>query len=418
MTHAGATSIPVPDHLNRTCCPRRSEHGQALVLLLVLLGLAASVFVFSTASNVSTYVSPTAERIDRDALAQAKAALIMYVTITNLNTNRPGNFPCPDTDNDGIANLYSGSNCPGYVSGSNVYVGRLPWQTLGLPDLRDSSGERLWYAVSRSFARNPSCLPSCSTDLTSDTLGQLTVNGRTVVAIVFAPGRVHGSQVRDAANENTASNYLDGENADGNNATFASAVATSTFNDRLLTIVNPDIMPEIEQYVAKKMIELLTQYKAAVGVYPWADQYNGDSNASGIQYYNHWRFPCGAAKPTSWGGAGITLPEWLTNGCDNPVTGWTSVIYYAVAKNRLDNGGNLCTTCTNLSPPQLTVDGVDKDVVLITPGGYTGSPARNWPLGFGTITGYFEDSENANNDDTFVTPTAKTYNRDRIFTIP
>ena len=204
MTHAGATSIPVPDHLNRTCCPRRSEHGQALVLLLVLLGLAASVFVFSTASNVSTYVSPTAERIDRDVLAQAKAALIMYVTITNLNPNRPGNFPCPDTDNDGIANLYSGSNCPGYVSGSNVYVGRLPWKTLGLPDLRDSSGERLWYAVSRDFARNPTCLPNCP-DLTSNTLGQLTVNGRPVVALVFAPGGLHGSQVRDVANENTAS---------------------------------------------------------------------------------------------------------------------------------------------------------------------------------------------------------------------
>src|SRR3972149_3020211 len=116
----------------------------------------------------------------RDALAQAKAALIMYVTITNLSTTRPGAFPCPDTDNNGTANLYSGTNCPGYVSGSDVYVGRLPWQTLGLPDLRDSSGERLWYAVSRDFARNPNCLPKCP-DLTSNTLGQLTVNGRPVV---------------------------------------------------------------------------------------------------------------------------------------------------------------------------------------------------------------------------------------------
>ncbi len=417
MTHAGATSIPVPDHLNRTCYPRRSEHGQALVLLLVLLGLAASVFVFSAASNVSTYVSPTAERIDRDVLAQAKAALIMYVTITNLNTNRPGNFPCPDTDNDGIANLYSGSNCPGYVSGSNVYVGRLPWKTLGLPDLRDSSGERLWYAVSRDFARNPTCLPNCP-DLTSNTLGQLTVNGRPVVAIVFAPGRTQGSQVRDIANENTAANYLDGENANGD-ATFAAAVASSTFNDRLLTIVNPDFIPEIEKYVANAMKALLTQYEAARGVYPWADNYNGDSNANGLMYFNHWRFPCGTALPENWGSGGTpVLPDWLKNGCDNPVTGWTSVIYYAVAKYKLDGGGSACTTCTNLSPPKLSVDGVDKDVVLITPGGYTGSPTRNWPSGFGTITGYFEDSENANNDDPFVTPTAKTYNRDRIFTIP
>ena len=372
MTRLNAIGVPMLDHLHRRrYTPPRSERGQALILLLVLLGMAASIFVFNTASNVSTYVSPTAERIDNDALAQAKAALIQYVTITNLNTNRPGTFPCPDTDNDGIVNLYSGTNCPGYVSGSNVYLGRLPWQTLGLPDLRDSSGERLWYAVSRDFARNPTCLPNCP-DLTSDTLGQLTVNGRTVVAIVFAPGRAQGSQVRGTAGEqNTASNYLEGENGDSD-ATFtaAVAVASSTFNDRLLTIVNPDFIPEIEKYVANAMIALLAQYQAAVGVYPWADQYDGDSNASSGQYYNHWRFPCGTAQPTNWGSGGTpVLPAWLRNGCGNPVTGWTSVIYYAVAKNQLDNGGSNCTTCTGTSPPKLTVDGVaGTDVVLLTPG--------------------------------------------------
>ncbi len=422
MIRLNAISVSTLDHLHRRRYPsRRSERGQALMLLLVLLGMAASVFVFSTTSNMSTYVSATAERIDNDALAQAKAALIRYVTITNLSTTRPGAFPCPDTDNNGTANLYSGTNCPGYVTGSDVYVGRLPWQTLGLPDLRDSSGERLWYAVSRDFARNPTCLPNCP-DLTSNTQGQLMVNGRTVVAIIFAPGRTQGSQVRDIANENTASNYLDGENADGD-ATFSNAVASATFNDRLLTIVNPDIMPEVEQYVAQAMKTILMQYKAATNVYPWADLSDGNSNASGISYYNHWRFPCGTALPWNWGRttSPITpvLPEWLTNGCNSPVTGWTSVIYYAVAKNELDSGGSSCTTCTNLSPPKLSVDGVDKEVVLITPGGYTGSPTRSWSNStFTTISGYFEDSENSNNNDTFVTPTAKTYNRDRIFTIP
>ena len=76
-------------------------------------------------------------------------------------------------------------------SGSNVYIGRLPWRTLGLPDLRDSSGERLWYAVSRQFARNPTCMPNCP--LTSDTLGQLTVTGiapaTNVVTSNFCCGR-------------------------------------------------------------------------------------------------------------------------------------------------------------------------------------------------------------------------------------
>jgi len=419
VTRVDAISVPVPDHLHRKrCTPRQSERGQALLLLVVLMGLATGMFVFSMASNVS---SATA-RADRDALAlaQARQALIGYAASDD---NRPGSLPCPDTDNDGSAELYSGTDCPGYVSGSNVYIGRLPWRTLRLPDLRDSSGERLWYAVSRNFARNPSCLPNCP-DLTSDTLGQLTVTGiaptSNAFAIVFAPGSAQGSQSRDAASENTASNYLEGENADGNNATFATVAASATFNDRLLAITNVDFMPMVEQRVAREMIAILTQYRTATGVYPWADLSDGNSNGSGSSYYNHWRLPCGTALPTNWGSGGTpVLPLWLTNGCGSPVTGWTSVIYYAVSKNRLENGGSNCTTCTD---SKITVDGNDVDLVLITPGGYTGAPARSWPSGFGNITGYFEDSSNRNNNDTFVTPSRSLYpnptNHDRIFTLP
>jgi len=400
---------------------QRSERGQALLLLLLLvvLGLATGIFVFSNANNVSSAAASV--NADALALAQAKQALIGYVAM--INTTRPGAFPCPDTDNDGSADLYSGTNCPGYVSGSNVYLGRLPWKTLRLPDLRDSSGERLWYAVSRNFAMNPSCLPNCP-DLTSDTLGQLTVTGIAptsgAVAIVFAPGNAQGAQVRDAANKNTAANYLEGENANGNNATFATAAASSTFNDRLLAITNPDFIPEIEKFVARAMIVLLTQYRAATNVYPWADLSDGNSNASGSSYYNRWRFPCGTALPTNWGSGGTpVLPPWLKNGCVSPVTGWTSVIYYAVSRNRLQAGGSQCTSCFD---SKITVNGVDVDLLLITPGGDTGSPARGWSnSSFTTITGYFEDSANTNNNDTFVAPSIALYphpiNHDRIFTI-
>src|ERR1035437_6851261 len=258
-------SVAMLDHLHRTrYTSRRSERGQALVLLLVVLGLATGIFVFSIVSNVS--LTASRNNVNALALAQAKQALIGYA---GSDSNWPGSLPCPDTNNnDGSADLFSGSNCQGYVATSNVYIGRLPWRTLGLPDLRDSSNERLWYAVSRDFAKNPSCMPNCP--LTSDTLGQLTVTGvaptSNAVAIIFAPGEALGSQLRDAANVNTASNYLEGENADGNNATFATAAASSTFNDRLLAITNPDFMPEVEKYVARAMLSILQAYKAAAGV--------------------------------------------------------------------------------------------------------------------------------------------------------
>ena len=52
-------------------------------------------------------------------------------------------------------------------------IGRLPWKTFGLPDLRDGSGERLWYALSPNFRDNPSVSP-----LNSDTRGSITVYRR------------------------------------------------------------------------------------------------------------------------------------------------------------------------------------------------------------------------------------------------
>ncbi|HYA20889.1 MAG TPA: hypothetical protein VEG25_09635 [Burkholderiales bacterium] len=432
--------------------PRPSERGQALIIIVLLLGLVSVLFVFNALSGVTL----TAERnnITALALAQAKQALIGYAASDN---NRPGSLPCPDTNNGGSADLFSGSDCPGYVGGSNVYLGRLPWRTLRLPDLRDGNGERLWYAVSRSFAINPTCMPNCP--LNSDTLGQLTVTGieptSNAVAIIFAPGAPLGSQVRSAATQNTAANYLEGENADGTNPTFTAGANSSTFNDQLLALTNADLMPAVEQRVAREMMSILQQYKVATaalgynggaGVYPWADQSDGNSNGASPNAYNRNRFPCNLALPVGWGTSGTpSLPGWLTNGCTNPVTGWTSVIYYAVAKNLLENYGSICSTCTastltvtnsnngiadlclTASVPftcnPVVVSTGSADLVLITPGSATAYPRCGsppcWPtVGFTTIFGYFEDAENSDNsNDNYVVPSSSYNDRDRIYIV-
>lgn len=435
----------------------------------------SAIFVIAFGAAYYALFSPGNVAIERDkittaALAQAKEALIGYAASDN---NRPGSLPCPDLitnvsgniPNDGTTDLYAGNDCPGYVASSNVYLGRLPWRTLRLPDLRDASGERLWYAVSREFARNPSCMtpsvPGCP--LNSDTPGQLTVTGvapaSNVVAIIFAPGTTLGAQARDAAGENTASNYLEGENANGNNFTFTTQASSTTFNDRLLAITNGHLMPAVERRVAREMISILWSYKAATaksptypgGVYPWADRSDGGSNT-----WNHNRFPCGTASPVNWSPplpalptmvpnsvpptSTPVLPNWLKNGCTNPVTGWTSVIYYAVAKNKLENSGAACTNCTDatltvtnassrvadLCPtagttctPTVVSSTNTYDLLLITSGAATVSPRGNWPTGdFSVITGYFEDAENSgNNNDIYVVPSSTNYDRDRIYLV-
>lgn len=381
------------------------ESGQTLFVLLVLIIAIAIGFVFD-------YSRPTALAIEHDkqtaaALAQAKAALIGYAAS---DANRPGELPCPDVNNDGQLTL--GIDFTGGAGSPCVnLLGRLPWKTLGLPDLRDGSGERLWYTLSDNFHAG------ATPPLTSDTMGQLTVTGgapaTNVVAIVFSPGEVLNTQVRDPANQNNVANYLEGENANGDTI-FTTGAASATFNDRLLVITNADLMPVVEQRVAREMISILQSYKTATaalgynggaGVYPWADISDGNSNTG----TNRGRFPCNSATPENWGPPMPTLPNWLTNGClVTPLSGWSAVIYYAAAQNRLDAG---CSTCTAAT---LSVNGVaGTDLVLLTPGAAGASPRGAWP------TAYFEDSENNDNaNDSYVTPSSTAYDRDRLFKIP
>jgi type II secretory pathway pseudopilin PulG len=404
--------------------------GQAFLLVVLLLVVGIGALIFSLASR--SKVDIERDRITAEALAQARQALIGRAVA---DINRPGSLVCPDTDDDGSAELMSGSDCPSYI-------GRLPWRTLGLSDLRDGEGERLWYALSNRFRDDDSAMP-----INSDTKGNRTVySGSTAVAltaeavaVVFAPGGVTGAQNRSctvgvdctASGQCTTSpasltpkcnpaNYLDATGG-ANNATtagpFISAPRTSTFNDRLLVITTAELMPPVEQRVARELRAILMSYKAAVGAYPWADCTDGESDAGA----NRGRIPWQKAYPEDWGSSGApNLPSWFNN------NNWSWVIYYTVGKNYLEGGGSSCSTDPNwgCEPGQtsLSVNGVwGKEVVFIM----TGPAGASRPLG--TIgdcnptywQAYLEDPENNDvSNDRYVTPASTAYARDRLYTIP
>jgi len=253
----------------RAKTPSALQRGAALIVMLALVGIVAVALVLKVGYAAG-------DRTGRDtktalALGQARDALIARAA---MDVNRPNNLPCPDlatniagvnVPNDGIADLFTGVECP-------AYVGRLPWRTLGLPDLRDGSGERLWYALSRDFRdKNAVSIP-----LNSDTPGTLSVTGSVpasnVIAIVFAPGEPVGAQFRDTANENAVGNYLEGVNASGGTA-FSNAPVSDTFNDRLLVIGSDDLMPAVERRVAREAKICLDAFSKQAGAnnrYPWA----------------------------------------------------------------------------------------------------------------------------------------------------
>ena len=321
-----------------------------LVMVSLLVAMFAGIFV-----NDLVRQNQRQERTT-NALAQAKQAMIGRATSDD---NRPGSLPCPDTDDDGSAELFSGNDCPSYI-------GRLPWKSLGLPDLRDSDGERLWYALSNNYRDHGTAEP-----INSDTKGNRTVHSENTavtltteaVAVIFAPGAPLGTQDRHPsttalcpttgttiARQRCAANYLD-TTGGANNATTAGAYVSgqhsNSFNDRLLLITTAELMPVVEQRVAREMLKVLQSYKANSGCncYPWPDLSTGFSDFG----LNRGRIPgydlAGTtvppyALPVDWGVSGApTLPQWFI---DN---GWRRIIYYAVGRNFLESSGAGCTSC-------------------------------------------------------------------------
>ena len=415
----------------------------------MLIGLVTALLVYGMVDTTSI-----ALRRDKDtaaAFAQAKQALIGRAVA---DQNRPGSLPCPDIDNDGVLTLnvdyFSGGVCASLI-------GRLPWRTLGLPDLRDDAGERLWYALSDLFSDNLATGP-----INSDSRGNRTVHRdstaamltSTAVAVIFAPGSIVGGQVRNpaisaacAAPPGTiattlcAANYLE-TTGGANNATVAgpyiAAERSATFNDQLLVITTAELMPPVEQRVARELLTILQNYKKNTACacatpapppgppppgcyYPWADLSNGYSDSDPYnagEGRNRGRIPALGAGPYNWGtnpcGTALpTMPAWFVN------NDWRLVVYYTAGRNFLGPGA--CTTCVDST---LTVNGVaGKEVVILMPGPLLGTPPRA-PVPTNDLTYwsyYFDDPDWENRDngnDLFVTPSSTAYTRDRIFTIP
>jgi type II secretory pathway pseudopilin PulG len=181
-------------------CSHYPTRGGASLLALIVVAILVLILARIFASFLGTEDAAERDKVSLQALAQAKAGLIAYAVSVQPDTyaKRPGELPCPDLDNDGDAEITCFS--------ANQRIGRLPWKTLRLPDLRDGHGERLWYALSATFQRktfNQCPTPGGPACLNSDTRGTLTVrnSGGVVVsdsssaaggavAVLLAPGPV------------------------------------------------------------------------------------------------------------------------------------------------------------------------------------------------------------------------------------
>lgn len=244
--------------------PAKFQRGSVVLAMLAMFMLVAG-YMLVKAFNDSGVAR---DKISDDSLVKAKEALIGFAaTYRDSHVGGPvfGYLPCPAPTGNGVS--------VGPCGAANISrIGLFPWSTLGLPPLRDSSGECLWYAVSGTFKDNP----ANPRQMNWDTPGQLIINdtagnvqANDVVAVIFAPRGPILTQNRNPAGvtecrtNNLPRNYLDG--ADPLYAGVApAALATSTLtmataaslqaasfqtganNDRLIWITAAEIFDRVK----------------------------------------------------------------------------------------------------------------------------------------------------------------------------
>jgi hypothetical protein len=336
------------------------EDGAALLVLVLLLILATSSVLINDLVQRSTIRS---NHRTQQSLALAKETLIGW---SAANQKIPGQLPCPEdlsligTPNEG--------NAANTCSNNAVLVGRLPWRTLRLPDLRDDFGEKLWYALSPGFRSSP---------INSDTLGLLSIDGVTnsAVAVVFSPGPPIAEQSRPvptASQPPDIAQYLEGGNATSDNA-FITAGDPADFNDRALIITARDLFNVVEKRVGREVRKALLDYFCG------SDNFDAGGNcisSGGERFFprpaafsdatclgtsaintecksdstsSRGRLP--ANPTTSWATLSLARgttgpsPDWLQK------NGWRELIYYAVAEECTDGTFDCSTGGLTLQQP-------------------------------------------------------------------
>lgn len=325
--------------------PLRRQAGMALIAVAAVLVAGTAWLSVSLLGDAQTQ-STRRRAKDAATLQEAKAALIAFAAQRAYEPaeNSPGRLPCPEdpaymTDADGDNDGLEAATC------TLPAVGRLPWRTLGLAPLRDTSGELLWYAVSPGWAIATGASPA-AVAINSNTPGQITLDGQvpatatpsnTVAALVISPGppltlaptaaqQAAGCAARvqtRGALPPDLRNYLECDNATfPANASFASTVtgnaANTVLNDLMLAISPAEILDRVEPVIAARIERDVVPHLKAYA----QDSIDGWANAQNPAIFP-FAAPFASTASSNWQGASATyqglLPLTRSQNC-NPAT--------------------------------------------------------------------------------------------------
>ena len=315
----------------------KKQKGAVLILIAFIIGLATAAYLLHA-------LNPERLRVEQDkktmqALNEAKQALIAWAVN---HPNMPGLMPYPDRNNDG--NYDDRSDCyANNVNFNSIFtLGRLPLfkndpncvttdtiDTSGVhdtqvvnglsADLRDGTGERLWYEVSSnllhdyksSAAHSNGASPEINPSIINNPnpiypwfvvrdRNRVIISDR-VAAVIIAPGAPSGAQDRSGGIANP-NQYLDkimmADNTPYQNYGYQNPATNPVqefiigddyrvvakndptykdqtvepyyYNDKLVYITIDELMYAIEKRVLEQTKVALSKFKIANGFYPFA----------------------------------------------------------------------------------------------------------------------------------------------------
>ena len=319
---------------------RRGQGGAVLLATLALAIVGGAGVLLSRFDGAATARAREAAVTAR-ALADARRALIGWSVGAGLarsgEAHAPGVLPFPDRNTD--PHGYDGeADCVTSGLSDRHLIGRLAWvgeaspcpdRALGV-ELRDGSGEPLWYAVSRNLVNHRgggASDPPINPGLLDATpaypwLRLIDANGGVVTAsdgepleiaaVVIAPGPPLPGQTRSGLAPGPA-HFLDSvtvngvtwDNADSDGCRDAvsgasahtdcpgrageefilypdsrdTATEADSFNDRIAWITAEDLLRAAEARALGEMAVVLERYRSRHGAYPWLAPYAGDPAA-------------------------------------------------------------------------------------------------------------------------------------------
>ena len=270
------------------------QRGGALILIAFMIGIMLTAFLIKNFSANSIKAEQDAKTME--ALGNAKDGLISWAVS---HSTAPGQMPWPDRreltspNYDGQSdcsnanfNLLNSASEPNFLGQIPTIASTTPCQVYPGVGNRflDSSGNNLWYAVSRNLVRrysppaadpviNPGIInsPTYPWMIVRNSAGDI-ISDR-VAVVIIAPGPALPGQDRSGAaplpvnfldqvtiGANTYSNFdyaVDAEDF------IIGDITSGTFNDHLVYITVDELMYALENRVANEISNALLAYQSA-----------------------------------------------------------------------------------------------------------------------------------------------------------